>query len=408
MGYAYIATIVIFSLTYLALAFDALPIIKLDRPSIALIGAIAIVIFTPIDYRTIMNAINLPMLGLLFGMMIVASYLTLSGFFDWVIHWINIKCEQPLLLLALTVLISGLLSAFLINDIVCLALTPLIIKLCRSKQLPCLPFLLAISTAANIGSVATLTGNPQNMLIGSFCHIAYLEFSLHTLPIAITGLLLDYFLLYFFFQNQLSRTRFTCCPSIIHFTIEKPWLFFKTIVITLVVLILFFTKIPLTLIALAAAAILMLDNTSPKLIYALIDWPLFILFISLFILVAAMEKQVFVHWELSTWSLLLKHPQSFITIMTIIFSNLVSNVPTVLLFKPIILHLPNLKLQGINLAVMSTLAGNLTLLGSLANLIVANSAAKHHEKISFWQFFRFGAPLTLLTLIAAYAISLLY
>ena len=195
MMHAYYSTIVIVVLTYIALACDSLPAIKVDRASIALIGAAAILVFAPYSLQLAAQDINFPILGLLFGMMIVVAYLDISGFFKLAMNWMSRRCQSPQSLLAFTVFISGFLSAFLINDVVCFALTPLLIQLCRQRQLPMLPYLLALGTAANIGSVATLTGNPQNMLIGSFCHISYLQFSLHTAPIAVTCLLVNYFVI---------------------------------------------------------------------------------------------------------------------------------------------------------------------------------------------------------------------
>lgn len=407
MTFTEISTLIIFGITYIALACDRLPKINVDRACIAFVGAVAILIFTPINQQTLAQTINVPILGLLLGMMMIVAYLNISGFFTLAIHWANKYCKSPTALLALIIFISGFLSAFLINDIICFALTPLVIQLCHKRQLPSLPFLIALSTAANIGSVATLTGNPQNMLIGNFCHISYLQFSLHTAPIAIIGLLIDYLLIRLLFHKSFSKM-IILPPSLDVINIEKPWLLYKSITVTLIVIILFFTSIPLALTALGAAGLLILDNTSPKHIYRLIDWPLLIMFISLFILIGAMENNIMSHWHITRWHILQNHPREFISVAAIFLSNIVSNVPAVLLFKPIITQLPNVQALGINLAVMSTLAGNLTLLGSLANLIVVTVARKDGVNISFWQFFRLGLPLTFITLLIGYGISLFY
>lgn len=398
MIHTYYITIVIVVLTYIALACDSLPAIKVDRASIALIGAAAILVFTPYSLQLAAQDINLPILGLLFGMMIVVAYLDISGFFKLAMNWISRHGQSPQSLLAFTVFISGFLSAFLINDVVCFALTPLLIKLCRQRQLPMLPYLLALGTAANIGSVATLTGNPQNMLIGSFCHISYLQFSLHTAPIAVTCLLVNYFVIRTCFRHSLNRPTQPITTTIEPFKIKRPVLLAKCIIITLVVIALFFTRIPLGITAIAAAAVLLIDNTSPKHVYRLIDWPLLILFINLFILIGAMEHYVMPRWHIADWPLFIQHPHVVISASTIVLSNIVSNVPAVLLFKPILLQTAHPQSTGILLAVMSTLAGNLTIIGSLANLIVVTVARKHGEIISFWQFFRLGVPLTIITL----------
>ena len=398
----YYSTLIIVTLSYIALACDNIPTIKVDRASIALIGAAAILVFTPYSLQHAAHDINFPILCLLFGMMILVAYLELSGFFTLAMNWLSRCCHTPQQLLACTVFISGFLSAFLINDVVCFALTPLLIQLCRQRQLPVLPYLLAVGTAANIGSVATLTGNPQNMLIGGFCHISYLHFSLHTAPIAACCLVVNYFVLRYFFRESLNSAGATADTSVESYRIERPVFLVKCILITLIVIALFFTHIPLGITALGAAAVLLIDNTSPKHVYRLIDWPLFILFINLFILIGALEQYVMPHWHITDWPILLKHPQIVISATTVVLSNIVSNVPAVLLFKPIILHTAHPQSMGILLAVMSTLAGNLTILGSLANLIVITVARKQGVKISFWQFLRVGVPLTIITLFIGY------
>lgn len=405
MMHLYYSTIIIVVLTYIALACDNVPFIKVDRPSIALIGAAAILVFTPYSLTHAAADINFPLLCLLFGMMVVVAYLEISGFFTVAMHWISLRCKSPQSLLALTVFISGFLSAFLINDVICFALTPLVIQMCRQRQLPMLPYLLALGTAANIGSVATLTGNPQNMLIGSFCHISYLQFSLHTAPIAVCCLLVDYIMLGYCFRRSLKTVSSeTVAPM--HHKIERPFFLIKCVVITLAVIACFFTHIPLGITAIAAAAVLLIDNTSPKKVYRLIDWPLLILFINLFILIGALEQYVMPHWHIGQWSLLQHSPRIFISASTIVLSNLVSNVPAVLLLKPIILHTTHPQSMGISVAVMSTLAGNLTIIGSLANLIVVTVARKHGVTLSFWQFLRFGLPITIITLIIGYSLLL--
>lgn len=401
MSTAYYSTLTIFLLTYLALAFDNLPILKIDRPMIAFIGAIAIFVFTPYTFLAAAFDINLPLLFLLLAMMIIVAYLEISGFFKVTILWIEKHCQTANGFLALTIFLSGVLSAFLINDIVCLALSPLLIRLCHNNRLPTLPYLLALGTAANIGSVATLTGNPQNMLIGNFCHISYLQFSLHTAPIAASCLIVNYFIIAYFFRKELSAAQIKKTRRVNPYHIEHKFLFYKSIVVTCGVIILFFTHIPLTITALGAAAILLIDNTSPSLIYPLLNWPLLILFIGLFILIGAVEHYVLPHWQIGSWPILKEYPKTMISIASVVLSNIVSNVPAVLLFKPLVLHAPQPKTLGILLAVTSTLAGNFTILGSLANLIVVTMAKKHGESIGFWQFLRFGAPITFATLFVA-------
>ena len=398
----YNITLFIFILSYLGLAFDGLPKVTLDRASIAFIGAAAMLLFTPFNVSQLPHVIGIPLLTLLLSMMIIVAYLDISGFFALAIYYGNRLCKTPTQLLAVIIAITGLLSAFLINDIVCLAITPLVIHICKQRRLPMLPYLMAVGTAANIGSVATLTGNPQNMLISHFCHIPYRFFFYHAAPIAVLCLAIDFALILLFFRKSLRTATTITTPTNNKPLIEKPFLLVKTLIVTLLVILLFFTHLPLALTALGAAAFLLLDNTPKQKVYRLIDGSLLLLFIGLFILVAALQQFVMSSWHIGNWTLLTAHPLPVISISVAILSNLVSNVPAVLLFKPIVPHLANPQTIGIYLAVMSTLAGNLTILGSLANLIVVTIAKKQGVSISFKQFFKLGLPLTLLTLIPAY------
>lgn len=397
-------TLVIFSLTYIGLAFGSVPKIKIDRTSIAFIGATAMIAFTHFSLKEAGAAINFPLLCLLFGMMVIIAYLNISGFFKLTVNWLDRFCHKPKSLLALTIFLAGFLSAFLINDIVCLAMTPLLIHICNKRNLPAIPYLLAIATAANIGSIATLTGNPQNMLIATFSGLNYLYFTLHTAPLALIGLLLNYALIQYLYRHDLkSRTiQKTVQPESLK--VAQPSLLIKSIIIAIAVIILFFTGLPLGIIALGGAALLLFDKTPPEKIYRLIEWPLLILFISLFILIGALEKDILSHWQINHWFVLQHYPKTFISLISIILSNLVSNVPTALLFKPVVIHAASPQNTGILLAAMTTLAGNLTMLGSIANIIVVTQAKQLGVNLRFVDFLRLGIPLTLATVLVAYFI----
>src|SRR5215468_7287546 len=183
-----LVALVAFVGTYLGLALGRLPGFRVDRTGVAIIGATVMVVAGVLPWDKAVAAVDAHTLVLLFGMMIVAAYLRLSGFFHLVTHWAVRRARGPVGLLAMVALAAGVLSALFVNDVICLVLAPVVMAVTRQLRLPPVPYLLALATAANVGSVATLTGNPQNMLIGSFSGISYRAFALRELPVAIVGL----------------------------------------------------------------------------------------------------------------------------------------------------------------------------------------------------------------------------
>ncbi|HKD37837.1 MAG TPA: SLC13 family permease, partial [Pirellulales bacterium] len=323
-------------------------------------------------------------------------------------------------LLAATIGLSGALSAFLVNDIVCLALTPLVIQLTRRLKIHPLPHLLGLATAANIGSSATITGNPQNMIIGGLSHIPYWRFALRLAPVAVFGLIVNYVIIAFVCRRLLAnrsgnneganhderdrfRERFARDPHARHFVYR--WLLGKSVAVTLAAIALFFSGLPIALVALGAAAVLLLGRVRPEKIFVQVDWTLLVMFTGLFVVVHAFATNVVSHWGIENWHPIIEHPVDVLSVASAALSNLVSNVPAVLLFKPIIAAMPTASQETawLALAMSSTLAGNLTLLGSVANLIVAENARKQGVTISFWEYLCVGLPLTIVTLGAGIA-----
>ena len=174
----------------------------------------------------------------------------------------------------------------------------------------------------------------------------------------------------------------------------------KSLVVTIAAIALFFAGAPMHLVALGAAAVLLLDRLKPGKIYRHIDWGLLLMFAGLFVVVHAFEIHVVDRWGLADWPLLRDNPVTLLSVASAVLSNLVSNVPAVLLFKPVIPALPAASQEAawLALAMSSTLAGNLTVLGSVANLIVVEQARREGTTISFWDYCRVGVPVTLITL----------
>jgi Na+/H+ antiporter NhaD/arsenite permease-like protein len=404
-------TTVLFMLTYSGLALGKVPGLRMDRAGIALVGAALMLVAGTITFEEAFSAhsIDYETLVLLLGMMVVVGCLRLSGFFRLLAHWCLDRIETPRGLLAVTILLSGLLSAFLVNDIVCLALTPLVLHLARRLRFHPLPHMIGLATASNIGSTGTITGNPQNMIIGIQSHISYLRFAARLFPVAVFGLVINFLIIAFIYRRLLIP------PKIVDVTgpiLPEPlpplrrahrWLLGKSVLVASVTIVLFFV-LPsqcLPLITLGAAAFLLVGRiVHPEKIYRQIDWSLLMMFAGLFVVVHAFRMHVVSGWGIDGWTWLRNHPVDLLSGASAVLSNLVSNVPAVLLFVPVMqaMPAPSQETAWLALAMSSTFAGNLTVLGSVANLIVVENARREGVFVSFWEYCKVGVPLTLLTL----------
>ncbi|MEH2024307.1 anion transporter [Nostoc sp.] len=385
---------IIIGLTYIGLGLGYLPGLRMNRASIALVGASLLMAFGVLDLKEAWQAIDYKTLIFLFGMMVISTNLAYAGFFQLTLDTVTHFTRSPLGLLIVLTFGSGILSAFFLNDTIALIFTPLVLGLTQTLNLNPIPYLLALAGATNLGSVATLSGNPQNILIGSFSGISYLDFAKALTPIALVSLLIQIALLWWLYPDVRSTKS---CPSVtpVRYRIFKP-LLTKSLLITGGLLIAFLIGIPPAQATLVAAALLFITRRiKPQRVLNKVDWDLLVMFSGLFIVTAGVEKLGI----LNLFSGLVYTPLNILGI-TALLSNLVSNVPAVLLLQHLLPH-PDTK-TWLLLAAGSTLAGNLTLLGSVANLIVAEAVAKLGYQLSFWEHLRFGLPLTVLTLILAY------
>ena len=336
----------IFAATYTALAIGQIPRLRIDRAGIAFVGSVLMLCtgLLTLAQATAGDSIDYETLFLLFGMMVVVGFLRISGFFARVTRWMLGRVSSPALLLAAVICLSGILSAFLVNDIVCLALTPLVLHLTRRLRFDPIPQLIGLATAANIGSAGTITGNPQNMFIGAHSHISYSRFALHLMPVALFGLLIDFVLLSIFFRRSLrgggdNTTAIAAVAPEINDSPDRPlhrYLQWKSGLVALVAVLLFFTGLPIALVAIGAAAVLLLGRIKAQRVYREIDWNLLLMFVGLFIVVHAFQLHVVSRWDIQHWHLLLSRPVDLLSIASAILSNLVSNVPAVLLFEPVV------------------------------------------------------------------------
>jgi Na+/H+ antiporter NhaD/arsenite permease-like protein len=395
--FGWIAAAAIFVSSYVALAFGRIPGLALDRAGIALVGAALMVACGALPLDEAYKAVDLDTLTLLLGMMIVVAHLRLSGFLSLATGWVMRRTRRPLMMLAAITVIAGVLSAFLVNDAICLVLAPLVIDLARSIRRNPVPYLLAVAMASNVGSTATITGNPQNMIVGSLSHIGYADFANTLGPVALIGIVLTMGLTALFHRRDLAGSG-RLEPKLPTPDIDRVMVI-RAIAGTAVLMALLFAGQPPAKAAIVIAALLLLTRrVSSERVYAEIDWSLLLMFAGLFIIVAGAERTLLTGDVVGAVGRFHLDRVPVLSGLTALLSNLVSNVPAVLLLKPFVVSLPDQRTAWLTVAMASTLAGNFTVLGSIANLIVIQCAAAHGIAISFWDYFKVGAPLTLLTL----------
>ena len=391
------AATIIFLATYFVLAVGRLPGFRIDRTGAAVIGAAAMLACNVLSLEEAWRAIHFETILLLFGMMIVVANLRLSGFFTVVSRWVVRYAHSPLALLSLIVLVAGFFSAFFVNDTICLVLTPLVLEITTHLRRNPVPYLLAVAMASNAGSVATITGNPQNMMIGGYSGIPYVDFTRALAPVALVALILTVAMI-----GIAYRREFRTAP---HLNVEPPparfhrVLLYKSVAVSIAMIAAFFMGWPVAKVAIVAGgALLVSRRVKPEKVYRHIDWPLLAMFSGLFVVVAGVEKtQWFADLPARVAQLRLDNV-AVLTGVSAILSNIVSNVPAVLIFRPFVAHVADPRRTWLALAMSSTLAGNLTLVGSVANLIVAHYA-RHEARITFWEYSKVGAPLTALSLL---------
>jgi Na+/H+ antiporter NhaD/arsenite permease-like protein len=395
----------IFLLTYAGVALGRVPGLMLDRTGIALLGAIAMVAVGALPLDFALGAIDHGTILLLFALMIVSAQLRLGGFYTWSARRSASLLGRPHLFLFTSMLLSALLSALLANDIVCLAFAPVIAVSVRRAGLNPVPFLLGLALASNIGSAATVIGNPQNMLIGQVGHLAFGSFLAWCLPPTLVSLTAAFGLVCWFYRGRLTRPGlWTDGGDDCRLQPFNRWQSTKGLTATAVLIVLFFTGIPRELSALAVAGFLLCSrHMKSRQILTLVDWHLITLFCALFIVIEAISLQGLPEMMLARMAacgIELRQLPVLAAVATVL-SNLVSNVPAVMLLVRFLD--PGVPVQWYTLAVASTFAGNLILIGSIANLIVVEQARGCGVAIGFGEHARIGIPVTLVSLAVLWA-----
>jgi Na+/H+ antiporter NhaD/arsenite permease-like protein len=389
----------IFLASYLVFAIGRFPGTKIDRPAAAVIGAALMFAFRVISPTQGIRSIDYRTIVLLASMMLIISSLHFAGFFNRIAGMV-IRFVSPSQLLPAVIFTSGILSAFLVNDVVCLMMVPFVLLLCRHFSKQPTPYLLALATASNIGSTATITGNPQDILIGSISGISYRHFISALGPVAIIGLFVDWLVLHWLYPDRsLTKVR---TPGRIEMRLSAPSnpprLLFPLIVLAGVLVGFFAGFSPALVAAMGGALLLIRRSVDPEEIYKEIDWPLLVFFIGLFLIIGAAEQAGIAQQMLSVAERLNLHNVWIFSGVVALLSNVVSNVPAVMLLKGLVPQFQNARQFWLLLAMASTLAGNLTITGSIANIIVVEKARSEVE-ITFGDYARVGIPVTFATIV---------
>lgn len=415
-------------ITYALVALKEVPFLRLTRPATALIGAVAMIVFGGFPLRQAYAAIDADVLVFLIGVMLLTAHLEIGGFFDWAAAWLARRFTTQHALLAAVVAVSGLLSAFFMNDTMCLVLTPVVLAALRPTGARPLPFLLAIALASNVGSAMAVTGNPQNMLIGVSSAIGFGHFIQSLALPSLGGLVIVYGVIALVCRGDLAASdapsgkisRATDSATVVHSAVhndpEHPFdatLVIKSLLVFAGALVGWLSGASLPLVAITAGAVLLgIARRDPTPALQRVEWPLIVFFASLFVVTAAIQNTAPV---LALSSLAIRQVNggawreaSVVSAAMLALSNVVSNVPAVLLWIPVVPKLPDPRFVWLVMAMSSTFAGNLTLLGSVANLIVAERARGQGASLGFVDYLKAGVPVTLLTIAWGIAMLVLF
>jgi Na+/H+ antiporter NhaD/arsenite permease-like protein len=396
------APVLVFSATYFLIAVQRVHWLHLNRPAAALLGAVLMVTLGGLPLGEAYQAIDLDVLIFLLGLMILVGHLEVGGFFEAAADWILRRAASPRGLLVGVVVGSGLLSAFFVNDTVCLVLTPVLLAAVGPLEVSPVPYLIGLAMGANVGSALTIVGNPQNMLIGLWSRIGFAEFTLRMLPVVAGGLVLTCVLLLAIFAKELDR------PFKRKVRPELPPLD-RPLVATALGLfggsfVAWLLNASLPLVAIAAGALMLaLARRDPAPALERVEWSLLLFFAALFVVMRGLERSGAIGLINAEGTQAIALGGTWTTALAVsgvmfVLSNLISNVPAVLLWRQVVPTLPQPELVWQIMAMSATFAGNLLLVGSMANLIVAERAEARGVKLGYWEYARVGIPVTLATL----------
>jgi Na+/H+ antiporter NhaD/arsenite permease-like protein len=390
------AAAAVFLLTYAAIAVGRVPGLRIDRTGIALVGAVAMLGLGVVPVESLGHAIHVPTILLLYGLMIVSAQFEVAGFYAWMAERITHRIRRPATFLWLLMLKSAALSALLVNDVVCLAFTPMLCLAARHARLNPVPYLLGLAAASNIGSAATILGNPQNMLIGQYGQLEFGPFLWFCGLPSLLALLLAWLWLLWLYRGRLQAA--AAAAEVLAPVALDGWQCCKGVIALTLIVLLFFSKAPRELVALGAGAALLLSRrTSSQALLQRVDWRLITLFCGLFVVIDGIMQSgepAAALARLREHGLDLGDDRALAGVAAVL-SNVVSNVPATML---LVHFLDRADPQSwYVLALATTFAGNLITIGSIANLIVLEQGRRFGVLISFGEHARAGVPITLLS-----------
>jgi Na+/H+ antiporter NhaD/arsenite permease-like protein len=391
-------SILIATATLAGVAIGRLPGVPLDRAGFALVGAAILLATGIVDLHAAVALVDAEVIILLTGLMLLNEALAEAGFFRTVTEWATRRARRPLGLLVSLVVASGVLSALFLNDTIVLMLTPLVISLARRLRVAPLPYLLALATAANVGSVATITGNPQNLLVSVTGGIGYGDFARALAPVGALGLLVVIGVIALVHRRDVFATPFERPERVLLSLPRAPLV--RVSLIALGMLVAFLSGVPVATAALVAGALALLATgaASPAVLRR-VDWSLLVLFAGLFVVVGALRETGVTEAAFGATGWVLTAGPGPLAAATALLSNVFSNVPAIMLLVPLVAEFEGATAALLSVAMASTLAGNLTLVGSIANLIVAEGARREGVHFGFWAYAAVGVPITLITLV---------
>ncbi|MGH8709169.1 MAG: anion transporter [Burkholderiales bacterium] len=393
------AVLVVFALVYLGMILGGLPFLQLDRTGVALLGAIALVAIGALTPERAALSIHLPTLLLLFSFMVISAQMRLGGFYTRVTLGLADLRISPPALLAGVIAAVGILAAVFSNDVICLAIAPVLVDACLARRLDPVPYLLGLACAANVGSAATLIGNPQNMLVGQVLGLSFSGYFLEAIVPVMLGLAATWGVIAYQVRGRWRTVLDEPRPERREdYARYDRWQTAKGLGVAGALLGAFLlSDVPREVAALAGAGLLLMSRRlhSHKML-GLVDWELLILFIGLFVVNHALAQSGLAASALA-WladaGVPLTDPGPLF-VVTLALSNLVSNVPAVMLLLPAATE----PFSGPMLALVSTLAGNLLIVGSIANIIVVDAARRRGIAIDWRMHARTGVPVALATL----------
>lgn len=404
-------TLLIFFLVYVVMGLGKMPGFKIDRTGAALVGALAMIVVGSISAKAAWEGIDYRTIGLLFGLMVVSGAFAVSGFYAWVTQKVATLPISPPALLGVLIFVGGLMSALLTNDVVVVAMTPLLVTITIARKLNPVPFLLAFCFAANAGSASTLIGSPQNMIIAERLGLSFNQFILAAGLPALISLPMIWAIVGWLYRgrwlldntSQENTNVSALKPAAVKLDKVETW---KAVIVAVIVVIAFVVDLlPRELVALAGASILLVNReVASKDVLKQVDGNLLLLIMGLFVVNQAVAMtglpQTLLE-DLRQAGININHPLSLF-FSSAVLSNIVGNNPAVMLLAPYLdPTLGNGSQLGAALALGTGFSSNMIIFGSLAGIIVVEQAAVNHVRISFSTFAKCGLPVSLLTLIMA-------